>query len=51
MNIERDMSVLGATAVEDELQDHIKEDIQFLREGGITVAMATGRTFRFLPSR
>ena len=36
------MSILGATSVEDELQDHIKEDIQFLREGGITVAMATG---------
>ena len=36
------MSVLGATAVEDELQDCIKEDIEFLRNGGITVGMATG---------
>lgn len=36
------MSVLGATAVEDELQDYIKQDIAFLRNGGITVAMATG---------
>lgn len=36
------MSVLGATAVEDELQDFIKQDIAFLRNGGITVAMATG---------
>lgn len=36
------MSILGATSVEDELQDNIKEDIQFLRAGGITVAMATG---------
>ena len=36
------MSVLGVTAVEDELQDCIKEDIEFLRNGGITVAMATG---------
>ena len=36
------MSVLGATAVEDELQDYIKEDIEILRNGGITVAMATG---------
>lgn len=42
IHIERDMSVLGVTAVEDELQDFIKEDIEFLRNGGITVAMATG---------
>lgn len=42
MGIEHNMSILGATSVEDELQDHIREDIQFLREGGITVAMATG---------
>ena len=42
--IERDLSILGATAVEDELQDCIREDIQLLREAGITVAMATGRS-------
>ena len=43
VGIERDLSILGATAVEDELQDCILEDIQRLREAGITVAMATGR--------
>ena len=42
VGIEHNMSILGATSVEDELQDHIREDIQFLREGGITMAMATG---------
>ena len=45
--IERDLSILGATAVEDELQDCIREDIQLLREAGITVAMATGRSSGF----
>lgn len=45
--IERDLSILGATAVEDELQDCIREDIQLLREAGITVAMATGRSSAF----
>lgn len=49
--IERDMSILGATAVEDELQDCIREDIQLLREAGITVAMATGREAKELRGR
>ena len=46
MGIEHNMSILGATSVEDELQDHIREDIQFLREGGITVRRATRRRRR-----
>lgn len=40
--LEFGVSVVGATAVEDELQDDIKNDIQRLRDAGITVAMATG---------
>lgn len=36
------MKIVGATAVEDELQDEVKETLQALREAHIKVWMLTG---------
>ena len=40
--IERDLVLLGATAIEDRLQDEVPETIQVLREAGIHVWVLTG---------
>jgi phospholipid-transporting ATPase len=40
--IERDYSLLGATAVEDKLQDGVPETIKFMARAGIVVWMLTG---------
>lgn len=40
--IENDISIIGATAVEDILQENIPETIIDLKKAGITIGMATG---------
>jgi phospholipid-translocating ATPase len=40
--IESNMVLIGATAVEDKLQDQVAETIEFLRKGGIKVWVLTG---------
>ena len=40
--IERNMNLLGATAIEDRLQDQVPETIRFLRDAGIKVWVLTG---------
>ena len=40
--VERDFKLLGATAVEDRLQDGVPETITSLREAGIQVWVLTG---------
>ena len=40
--IEKDMTFIGITAVEDLLQDNVKPSIELLREAGIKVWMLTG---------
>lgn len=40
--IENHMSLIGATAIEDRLQDYVPETIQFLRDAGIKVWVLTG---------
>ena len=40
--MERDLSLLGATAVEDKLQDGVKETLVNLGRAGISVWMITG---------
>ena len=40
--IEKDMTFVGITAVEDLLQDNVKPSIELLREAGIKVWMLTG---------
>ncbi|CAH2292328.1 phospholipid-transporting ATPase IK [Pelobates cultripes] len=40
--MEINLQLLGATAIEDKLQDGVPETIQFLREGGMKVWMLTG---------
>lgn len=40
--VEKDLDLLGATAVEDRLQDGVKETIESLREAGIKVWVLTG---------
>jgi phospholipid-translocating ATPase len=40
--IEEDLILLGATALEDKLQDNVKIDLQEFIEGGISVWMITG---------
>lgn len=37
-----DLELLGATAVEDTLQDHVKDTLESLRYAGITVWVLTG---------
>lgn len=41
-NIEKNMVLLGATAIEDRLQDGVPDTIKFLREAGIKVWVLTG---------
>ena len=40
--IEKDLVLLGASAIEDKLQDNVKETIECLRFAGIKVWMLTG---------
>jgi phospholipid-translocating ATPase len=40
--IESGLTLIGATAVEDKLQDQVAETLEFLREGGIKVWVLTG---------
>ena len=40
--IESDLRLLGATGIEDKLQDYVPETIYALREGGIKWIMLTG---------
>ncbi|CAH2292326.1 phospholipid-transporting ATPase IK [Pelobates cultripes] len=40
--IETDLQLLGATAIEDKLQDHVPETIQLLKDGNIKVWVLTG---------
>ncbi len=41
-SFELDMEILGATAIEDQLQDKVPETIAFMREAGIKVWVLTG---------
>ena len=41
-DIERDVLLLGSTAIEDKLQDEVPETIQFLHEANIHVWVLTG---------
>lgn len=41
-NMERDLELLGATGIEDRLQDQVPETIQSLREAGLRVWVITG---------
>ena len=40
--LERDLRLLGATAIEDKLQDGVPETIADLKRGGIKIWVATG---------
>ena len=40
--IESQLTLVGATGIEDKLQDYVPETIYSLREGGIKVIMLTG---------
>lgn len=40
--IEKDLILIGASAIEDKLQDNVKETIEALRKAGIKVWMLTG---------
>ncbi len=40
--IEQNLEILGATAIEDQLQDGVPETIQLLKKGGIKVWILTG---------
>ncbi|KAM8939292.1 phospholipid-transporting ATPase IK [Pelodytes ibericus] len=40
--IETDLQILGATAIEDKLQDHVPETIQLLKDGNMKVWVLTG---------
>lgn len=40
--LERDLNIVGATAIEDKLQDQVKETIQDLKKSNIKVWMLTG---------
>lgn len=41
-NLEKDLDIIGATAIEDQLQDEVPETIKFMREAGINVWVLTG---------
>ena len=43
--LERDLFIIGATVVEDRLQDEVKETIESLHEANIKVWMLTGDKF------
>ena len=40
--IEKDLELIGSTAIEDRLQDEVPETIRFMREAGIQVWVLTG---------
>jgi magnesium-transporting ATPase (P-type) len=40
--LEKDLVLVGATAIEDKLQDNVPETIKFLRDTGIQVWVLTG---------
>lgn len=40
--LESDLTLVGATGIEDRLQDHVPQTIYSLREGGIKFVMLTG---------
>jgi len=40
--IEVDMKLVGATAIEDKLQDEVKDTIEFIRAAGIKLWVLTG---------
>ena len=40
--IETDLELIGATAIEDRLQDEVADTIQFLKSAGIKVWVLTG---------
>ena len=40
--IEKDLELIGATAIEDRLQDKVAETIQFMKHAGIKVWVLTG---------
>lgn len=40
--IERDLRLIGATAIEDKLQDEVGETIDFMKRAGIKVWVLTG---------
>ena len=43
--VERELTLLGATAVEDKLQDEVRETITVLKQAGIKIWMMTGDKF------
>lgn len=40
--IEKDLELIGSTAIEDKLQDEVPETIEFMKEAGIKVWVLTG---------
>jgi P-type E1-E2 ATPase len=40
--IERDLELVGSTAIEDKLQDGVPETIKYIRDAGIKVWVLTG---------
>ena len=40
--IEKDLELVGSTAIEDKLQDGVPDTIKFLRDAGIKVWVLTG---------
>jgi len=40
--IEKEMTIVGTTAIEDKLQDQVKDSIEFMRRAGIKVWVLTG---------
>ena len=40
--LERDLQLLGATGIEDKLQDQVPETIQFIKDAGIKLWVLTG---------
>lgn len=44
-NLEQDLTLIGATAVEDKLQDEVPETIHDLQMAGIKIWMLTGDKF------
>jgi len=40
--IEKDLTLLGSTAIEDRLQDNVKDTINFMKDVGIKVWVLTG---------
>lgn len=40
--MERDLTLVGSTAIEDKLQDEIPETIKFMRDAGMKVWVLTG---------